>query len=113
MTSLRRNNVDTSDPEKGNLLDDNPSSPTKNNGKTNQSESPQIVKPTSSPRTSGGATGSPIKAIAACALYSFCSVSMVLTNKSLASRYASYYQAIYRISFFTIQDKTKHIPIKI
>ena len=28
-----------------------------------------------------------IKATASCALYSFCSVSMVLVNKSLASRY--------------------------
>ena len=101
MTSLRRNNVDASDPETGNLLADKPVTPTSNNGKTNQSESPQIQKPTiiSPTNTSGGAAGSPIKAIMACALYSFCSVSMVLTNKSLASRYAFCYQVIYRISF--------------
>jgi hypothetical protein len=28
-----------------------------------------------------------VKALSACALYSFCSVSMILVNKSLASRY--------------------------
>jgi len=33
-------------------------------------------------RSSGG-----IKALSACGLYSFCSVSMILANKSLASRY--------------------------
>ena len=34
-----------------------------------------------------GSSGSAGKAITSCLLYSFCSVSMLLVNKSLASRY--------------------------
>ena len=34
----------------------------------------------------GGLGGVALKAVSACLLYSFCSVSMILTNKSLASR---------------------------
>jgi hypothetical protein len=33
-----------------------------------------------------------LKAISACTLYSFCSVSMILVNKSLASRYVHCYE---------------------
>lgn len=35
------------------------------------------------------------KAIAACSLYSFCSVSMIIVNKSLASRYVIYYVSLW------------------
>jgi hypothetical protein len=49
----------------------------------------KMVNPPSD-QSSGNEKGSPssnsLKAIYSCALYSFCSVSMVLVNKSLASR---------------------------
>ena len=40
-------------------------------------------------------TGANGKVIYACTLYSFCSVAMVLTNKSLASRYVVYCPVVY------------------
>ena len=43
------------------------------------------LKPTSDNNNSNSS------AVFACSLYSFCSVSMVLVNKSLASRYVPFY----------------------
>jgi len=45
-----------------------------------------IEVPISSAADKKQSSGSAGKAISSCALYSFCSVSMVLVNKSLASR---------------------------
>jgi hypothetical protein len=71
MTSLRGNNA--GDLETGKLM----AVPVTPVGKEEEKvpHSPQQSKPTST-----------LMAIAACTLYSFCSVSMVLVNKSLASR---------------------------
>lgn len=62
---------DNQDPEMGKLLDS-----------TNESKS-SPTKDTTAYKDSKGYAG---KAVSACALYIFCSVSMVLVNKSLASR---------------------------
>ena len=87
MTSMRRNHQDGAiDPETGKLLDapKSPSSPKMDEeDQVPQPESTQFDKHPLSPRYS------PLKAIAACALYCCCSVSMVLVNKSLASRYVA------------------------
>mmetsp|Transcript_15829 Transcript_15829/g.23805 ORF Transcript_15829/g.23805 Transcript_15829/m.23805 type:complete len:359 (-) Transcript_15829:120-1196(-) len=83
MTSMRRNNQDVSDPETGKLLEvpTSPSSTVDEDESQPPPESPQFDKHPMSPRYS------PLKAICACVLYCFCSVSMVLVNKSLASSY--------------------------
>ncbi len=87
MTSMRRNNQDSAaDSEAGKLLEvptpTSPSSPKMDEEEQKPPpESPQFDKHPQSPRYS------PLKAICACILYCFCSVSMVLVNKSLASRY--------------------------
>lgn len=58
-----------------------------------KNEDPEMQKMVNPPsdQSSGNEKGSPssnsLKAIYSCALYSFCSVSMVLVNKSLASSY--------------------------
>lgn len=49
---------------------------------TEAPEKPKIA----SAAAGGGSGGSAGKAITSCLMYSFCSVSMVLVNKSLASR---------------------------
>lgn len=58
------------DIEKGPLLDEN---------KVENDDDADDIKKNSQP-------GAIAKSISSCALYSFCSVSMVLVNKSLASR---------------------------
>ena len=80
MTSLRRNNQEGSDPEVGKLLE--VSIPANGEQEESKSPSPKFDSLPLSPQNST----SPSKAICACLLYSFCSVSMVLVNKSLASR---------------------------
>lgn len=50
-------------------------------------EMQKLVEPASPAPKELGNKGSSTKAISSCALYSFCSVSMVLVNKSLASSY--------------------------
>jgi hypothetical protein len=50
-------------------------------------EKPKGVSTVANGVVRSGSSGSAGKAITSCLMYSFCSVSMVLVNKSLASRY--------------------------
>lgn len=67
-------------------------------------ELPVTNKGTTSPTSTAAAmnTGSSGKAITSCIMYSFCSVSMVLVNKSLASRYVIYYLSRELLDFLII-----------
>lgn len=79
---MRRNNQerDNLDVETGKLLDVSVSP------KSRIEKSPTL-ETVGNLRSPQNATTSPLKAVLACLLYSFCSVSMVLVNKSLASSY--------------------------
>lgn len=59
------------------------------NNNNGQPLTPESEAVSASPNTFEKIPNAQAKAASACALYSFCSVSMVLTNKSLASSYAS------------------------
>lgn len=81
------------DPETGKLLEGQapPSSPQgiiqQNNNDDEESNPSSDAIPRQRSPSKAILSSSWIKATASCALYSFCSVSMVLVNKSLASRY--------------------------
>lgn len=96
MTSLRRNNNSSQDGNGADVENGRYTTP-----KMEMSESPQGSRPgeddgdvqkqqllESNPPSTGSQrkAHSAIQAIWACSLYLFCSVSMVLVNKSLASR---------------------------
>ena len=49
-----------------------------------------IEPPTNEVKQVSLSSSNNMKAISACSLYSFCSVSMILVNKSLASRYVPF-----------------------
>ena len=80
---------EVTDAESGKLIEVKPTSPVKDeNGRGDTDEqNPSLVATLHSPNFSKeNGSSSTVKAISACLLYSFCSVSMVLVNKSLASR---------------------------
>ena len=64
-------------------------------GNNEDKEVDSLIKPGKAVSESAAKVVQPLKLgpIPACALYSFCSVSMVLTNKSLASRFVIFFSS--------------------
>lgn len=88
MTSLRRNNNQNNedggvDVEHSKLLEV-PASPSISHSENDEDDNKVATSPRS--QNKDVLSYSSVKAITSCLLYSFCSVSMVLVNKSLASR---------------------------